>query len=64
MRGYIEIKEDQYEDTIEHLYRIKHIACKLMEKLQENSDVYSEDGDSDTEYYTKHVKKVKGRYDY
>ena len=40
MRGYIEIKEDAYEDTIEHLYRLKSLACKMIKKLQEYSELY------------------------
>ena len=39
MRGYIEIKEDAYEDTIEHLYRLKSLACKMIKKLQEYASV-------------------------
>jgi hypothetical protein len=57
MKGYIEIKEDSYEDTIEHLYRIKKLACKLIDKLAESSEVYE---DEETE-----VSKVRrGRYVY
>lgn len=33
MKGFIEIKEDSYEDTIEHLHRIKTLACKLIKML-------------------------------
>ena len=33
MKGYIEIKEAAYEDTIEHLHRLKAIACKMIKKL-------------------------------
>jgi hypothetical protein len=44
MKGFIEVKEDQYEDTIEHLYRIKMLACKLIKKLAGSSEVYDEDG--------------------
>jgi len=43
MNGFIEIKEDSYEDTIEHLNRIKKLACKLIKMLSENSEVYDED---------------------
>lgn len=59
MRGFIEVKEDQYEDTIEHLHRIKLLACKLIKMLEEHSEVYNED---DEEEYSK--KHRKGRYDY
>ena len=40
MKGFIEIKEDSYEDTIEHLHRIKLLACKLIKMLSEHSEVY------------------------
>ena len=40
MRGFIEIKEDAYEDTIEHLHRLKAIACKMIKKLSEHSEIY------------------------
>lgn len=43
MRGFIEIKEDTYEDTIEHLHRLKTIACKMIKKLEEHSEAYEED---------------------
>lgn len=55
MRGFIEIKEDAYEDTIEHLKRMKLIACKLMKKLEEHSDVYEEEEE---------VIRKRGRYNY
>ena len=35
MRGYVEIKEDVYEDAIEHLYQLKSMACKAIKKLSE-----------------------------
>lgn len=57
MNGYIEIKEDSYEDTIEHLNRIKKLACKLIKMLSEHSEVYD-----DEEYETSHRKS--GRYSY
>lgn len=61
MRGYnIEIKSDQYEDTIEHLYRIKKIACKLIKKLAENSEVYDDDEGEDEAV----TIARKGRYVY
>ena len=40
MRGFIEVKEDSYEDTIEHLHRIKLLTCKLIKMLSEHSNVY------------------------
>jgi len=43
MNGFIEIKEDSYEDTIEHLNRIKKLACKLIKMLSENSEVYDDE---------------------
>lgn len=43
MRGFIEIKEDAYEDTIEHLYRLKSIACKMIKKLAEYSEIYDKE---------------------
>jgi hypothetical protein len=55
MRGYIEVKEDQYEDLIEHLYRMKTIACKLIDKLSERSEVYEE---------TPYTRKTTSRYEY
>lgn len=58
MRGYIEVKEDSFEDTIEHLHRIKLLACKLIKKLSESSEIYEDDD----EVHTKH--KSKGRYEY
>jgi hypothetical protein len=57
MKGYIEIKEDSYEDTIEHLYRIKKLACKLIDKLAENSEIYEDDE-------TEVSKTRRGRYVY
>ena len=45
MKGFIEIKEDSYEDTIEHLHRIKLLACKLIKMLSEHSEVYDKDDD-------------------
>lgn len=43
MKGYIEIQEDSYEDTIEHLHRIKALTCKLIRMLSEHSEVYNDD---------------------
>lgn len=54
MRGMIEIKEDTYDDTIEHLKRIKTIACKIMKALEEHSDIYDDED----------RPRSRGRYDY
>lgn len=67
MRGYIEIKEDAYDDTIEHLHRLKAIACKMIKKLSENSDIY--DHSRDREYEEDdddeaRGRKSRGRYGY
>ena len=67
MRGYIEIKEDAYDDTIEHLHRLKAIACKMIKKLSENSDIY--DHSRDREYEEDdddeaRSRKSRGRYGY
>lgn len=60
MKGFIEIKEDSYEDTVEYVHKIKSLACKLMKMLSEHieSDEYDED------YETKSRRKNKSRYDY
>lgn len=57
MKGFIEIKEDSYEDTIEHLYRIKQLACKLIKMLSEHSEVYNENENM-------RYKERSNRYDY
>lgn len=67
MRGYIEVKDDTYEDTIEHLHRIKLIACKLIKKLSEHSEVYEDEKryyDEDMEPRESEGKRGKGRYEY
>ena len=73
MKGFIEIKEDSYEDTIEHLHRIKLIACKLIKMLSEHSEVYDKDDDYEDEddmrdrrygYKESMSRKPKGRYNY
>lgn len=66
MKGFIEIKEDSYEDTIEHLHRIKLLACKLIKMLSEHSEVYDEDEDYDMrdQYSERSPRKSKGRYNY
>ncbi len=47
MKGYIEVREDAYDDTIEHLHRIKRIVCKLIRKLSEDSDVYDKSDETE-----------------
>lgn len=70
MRGFIEIKEDAYEDTIEHLHRLKEIACKMIKKLSEHSEVYNyrgKDEDEDDEYEARGRmggRRNRGRYGY
>lgn len=66
MRGFIEIKEDAYEDTIEHLHRLKAIACKMIKKLSEHSEIYDHhDKDYDDEDHDYRGRKMsRGRYDY
>lgn len=65
MRGYIEIKEDAYDDTIEHLHRLKAIACKMIKKLSENSDIYDRrDREYEDEDDYKEIRSRKGRYGY
>ena len=57
MRGFIEVKQDLYEDNIEHLHRMKAIACKLIKKLEEHSELYDDEEEEVT-------KTSKGRYNY
>lgn len=73
MNGFIEIKEDSYEDTIEHLHRIKLLACKLIKMLSEHSGIYDKEDDYDEEddmkerrsnYRESMSRKSKGRYNY
>lgn len=69
MRGYIEIKEDAYDDTIEHLHRLKAIACKMIKKLSENSDIYDhdkehEDDEEEFEARGRGGRRSRGRYGY
>lgn len=69
MRGFIEIKEDAYEDTIEHLHRLKAIACKMIKKLAEHSEIYDhEDGEDEDEEFEasgrRGGRKSRGRYEY
>lgn len=67
MRGFIEIKEDAYEDTIEHLHRLKAIACKMIKKLAEHSEIYDHEDDEgeDEEFEARgRRRRNKGRYEY
>lgn len=67
MNGFIEIKEDSYEDTIEHLHRIKLLACKLIKMLATHSEVYDKEDyreEDYDEYEMKNRRKGRGRYNY
>lgn len=68
MKGFIEIKEDSYEDTIEHLHRIKMLTCKLIKMLSQHSEIYEDDDDynEDDSYETKNrpSRQSRGRYNY
>ena len=72
MRGFIEIKEDAYEDTIEHLHRLKAIACKMIKKLSEHSEIYDreryEDEEDEEEEFEargrRGMSRNRGRYGY
>ena len=69
MRGFIEIKEDAYEDTIEHLHRLKAIACKMIKKLSEHSEIYDHldkeyDEDDEFEARGRGGRMSRGRYNY
>ena len=67
MRGFIEIKEDAYEDTIEHLHRLKAITCKIIKKLSEHSELYDHEEDEE-EFEARGrrggMRRDRGRYDY
>ena len=69
MKGFIEIKEDSYEDTIEHLHRINTLACKLIKMLAEHSEAYNRDKDDyddedEFEARGRMGRRSKGRYEY
>ena len=66
MKGFIEVKEDTYDDTIEHLHRLKSIACKMIKKLAEESDIYDRkrEYDDDEEEYRGGMRRSRGRYNY
>lgn len=64
MRGFVEVKEDDFEDTIEHLHRLKAIACKMIKKLSEHSEIYDRDKEEDYDEYEPRKRRRGGRYDY
>lgn len=67
MREFIEIKEDAYEDTIEHLHRLKAIACKMIKKLSEHSEIYDHEGEEfeGEEFEARgRRRRDRGRYGY
>lgn len=74
MNGFIEIKEDSYEDTLEHLQRIKLLACKLIKMLSEHSEIYKNDNSylDDDRYEDYHdnrnnyrgSRRINNRYNY
>lgn len=70
MKGFIEVKEDTYDDTIEHLHRLKSIACKMIKKLAEQSDIYDREkeyeyDDDDYERESRgRMRRSRGRYNY
>lgn len=68
MKGFIEVKEDSYEDAIEHLHRIKALICKLIKMLSYYSDEYEKEEEEyeDKEAVTKSRsgRSSRGRYDY
>ena len=70
MKGFIEVTEDTYEDTIEHLHRLKAIACKMIKKLEEHSEIYDHDKygkyDEDEEFESRGRggRMNRGRYGY
>ena len=61
MKGFIEIKEDSYEDTIEYLHKIKLLACKLMKMLTEQEE---HEEDEEEEVSSRKGRSSKGRYSY
>lgn len=62
MKGFVEVNEDYFEDTIEHLHRIKLLACKLIKKLEEHSEIYDHEDDED--YHKHKMLKRGGRFNY
>lgn len=68
MKGFVEIKEDSYEDTIEHLHKIKLLACKLIKMLsdhqEEEYDRDKDDYDDEFEARGRMGRRTRGRYEY
>lgn len=65
MKGFIEIREDSYEDTLEHLHKIKQLACKIMKALAHDSEMYDRDPYDDDEEYEARGRRMRGgRYKY
>ena len=67
MRGFIEIKEDSYENTIEYLHKIELLACKLMKMLTEQVESSEDDEYEDEEEHETKSRKgrtSRGRYNY
>lgn len=67
MRGFIEIKEDSYENTVEYLHKIKLLACKVMKMLTEQVESNEDDEYEDEEELETKSRKgrtSKGRYSY
>lgn len=65
MKGFIEVKEDSFDDTIEHLHRVKAIICKIVKKLSESSDIYDhEDDEREYESRGRRMRRSRDRYDY
>lgn len=67
MRGFIEIKEDSYENTVEYLHKIKLLACKVMKMLTEQVESDEDDEYEDEEELETKSRKgrtSKGRYSY
>lgn len=53
--------QKRFSNTRPHLHRMKAIACKLIKKLEEHSELY--DDEEEEEVVTKN-KTSKGRYNY
>lgn len=66
MKGFIEVREDSFEDTIEHLHRIKLLACKLIKKLAEHSEIYDHEEEeyNDDEYSRRRMMRRGGKFNY
>ena len=67
MRGFIEVREDSYEDTIVYLHKIKLLACKLMKMLTEQVESSEDDEYEDEEEHETKSRKgrtSRGRYNY